>query len=373
MMLGIITYHSAYNFGSALQAYATQQTLDILGYQTEIINYRMEEQNYYYKKLYRSKYGAKQFIKDLMQFPVHNERIERMAKFERFFTEYMHLSDEFAEPYDAKKMWDKYETVISGSDQIWNKHSFELKRNDWKYMNPYLLEGYSGRKVSYASSVANMTDDELSRIIPYVKKFDSIAMREGESAEKMSALLGRKIPSVLDPTFLLTKEDWIKALDLKKTDEEPYILYYSLGGPKNVSIHKNAIKKLAKKRGCRVKMVTPSALISYPEGNFENHPEYGPVDFLNAVMNAKAVISDSYHGTILSVNFGKDVFSVCRSGGSEFRKTDILKKIGLEDRICTPDDISGKEFDPIDYTAVYSKLDDLKGQSLDYLKNALEK
>ena len=68
--IAIITYHAAYNYGSVLQAYATQFIVEKLGYGAEIINYRMQEQNYIYS-LYRTKYGLKTFLKDLMQLPIH--------------------------------------------------------------------------------------------------------------------------------------------------------------------------------------------------------------------------------------------------------------------------------------------------------------
>lgn len=370
--VGIITYHSAYNFGSALQALATQMSIESLGYSSEIINYRMKMQYDCYA-MYRLNCGVKKFLKDIVQLPVHSARKTRKAKYELFFSGKMNLSKEFAEPEDAAEIWGKYDVAVSGSDQIWNKHSNELEHNAWKYMDPYLLKGFNGKKISYASSVANMTDDELRRIVPYIKEFDSVSMREGVSAEKLSKMTGRTVESVLDPTFLLTKDKWIKALDLKAADEEPYILYYSLGPLKNVSKHNVTLKKLSEKLRCKVKMVTPFALLYHYERNFENHPEYGPVDFLSALYNAKAVVTDSYHGTILSANFGKDFYSICGLSGSEFRKTDILRRLGLEERIIyNASDIAEKAFAPIDYESVNEKLDKLREHSLDYLRKVLE-
>lgn len=42
--IGIITDHSAYNFGSVLQAYATEKALEYLGYNAQILYYRMQSQ-----------------------------------------------------------------------------------------------------------------------------------------------------------------------------------------------------------------------------------------------------------------------------------------------------------------------------------------
>ncbi len=370
--IGIITYHSAYNYGSALQAYATQSAVKALGVNAEIINYRMLEQRRFYSLYRPAKFGKKTVVKDFMQLPVHMKRKERQQKFERFFSENMRLSSEFSEPEDAVDIWPKYDIVISGSDQIWNKHSCELERNDWKYMEPYLLKGYVGKKVSYASSVANMTDGELSRIRSDIEKFAYISMREKSSAKRMTKLLGRQVENVLDPTFLLTAEQWKGNLKITGMLNMPYVLYYSLGGIKKISAHLKPVKDFARKIGCKLIVVTPFAWHPSLERLTENHPEYGPVEFLSALSGANAVVTDSYHGTILSVNFGKELYSICRPGGAEFRKTDILERLGLQDRIIYDiNDLVEKKFEPIDYDKINRKLEQLREHSLNYLKGAL--
>ena len=373
MNLGLITYHSAYNFGSAMQAYATQNTLAYLDHQVDLINYRMEEQYRFYRSLYRTSYGVKTWIKDLFLIPCHNGRLQRIDRFEKFFVDYFTLTSEVKDPEVVAEQCQQYDAIISGSDQIWNKHSCELEHNDWRYMEPYLLKGFNGRKISYASSVGNMTDEELQRILPELRSFDALSFRESSSAEKMTELLSRPVETVLDPTFLLTKDDWISNLKLRKNDNERYILVYSLGGPKQLLKLLPVISKLAKKRDCKAKIVTPFAYLPYPGKHIEYHLEYGPIEFLNALYNAEAVVTDSYHGTVLSVNFGKDFYSVCKSGGSEFRKTDILDRLGLHERIVY--DVSTIPelcLSPIDYAAVYDKLDELRQHSLNYLKTALK-
>lgn len=372
MNVGLITYHSAYNFGSALQAYATQKVLESLGYQTEIINYRMMEQDYYYKRLYRTKYGIKQFIKDFMQFPIQSKRKERMSNFEKFFSNMLNLSRAMSEPEEVTAFWQKYDVIVSGSDQIWNKHSCEMEHNDWKYMHPYLLKEYRGKKVSYASSIANMTDDELLKILPLIRDFNCISVREKSSAEKLAALVDSPVYNVLDPTFLLSAKDWIKNLDIKGNNEK-FILCYMLYGMKAYMGIRNVLSKLSERYNCRVKVISPFAYIPSLNSNIEICPEFGPYEFLESIYNAQIVITNSYHGTILSVNFNKDVYSICTNGSGEFRKTDILERLGLQDRIIyDPNDIAEKKFEPIDYDKVNEKLNRLREHSLNYLKSALK-
>ena len=371
--LSIITYHSAYNFGSVLQAYATQQALANLGYSAELINYRMIEQKNFYYPLYRTKYGIKTWVKDSIQLPCQTKRIERRERFEKFFSDYFMLTPEISEPEDALAQMSNYDTAISGSDQIWNKHSCELENNDWRYMEPYLLKGFKGRKISYASSIRNMTDSELRNILPELCNFDALAFRESDSSNKIESLINRHVETVLDPTFLLKKNEWIESLKLEKKNDEKFILAYFLCGLNQLIEILPNLSKLAQKLNCKVKLVSPFAYVPYFNKRIEYHPEFGPLEFLNALHNAEVVVTDSYHGTVLSVNFGKAFYSICRSDVPDNRKTDILARLGLLNR--TVDDIKKVpelEWPEIDYMAIYEKIDSMRLHSLNYLKTAIE-
>ena len=373
MKIGLITYHAAYNYGSVLQAYATQCAVETLGHSVEIINYRMKEQRKVYG-LYRAKYGWRVFLKDLLQIPVHAKRILRKERFEHFFVTYMKLSPEYTVPKEIIKSWNQYDAVISGSDQIWNKHSLELENNTWEYMQPYLLEGYNGKKISYASSIANMTNEEMDIIINNVRSFDAVSLRENSSVKRVEDLYDLKAVNVLDPTFLLSREEWIKRLHLGCDSQEKYILFYSLEGIHNFRENVRIVNQVAKNKGCKLVVVTPFAYLKIRDDNVNMMPELGPIEFLEMINNAESVITSSYHGTILSINFGKDVYSLCKNSGSEFRKTDILNRLGLSDRIVeNTGDLLKKEYKPIEYEQVQEKLWELLNESMEYLSNAIEK
>ena len=105
--IGIITFHSAYNYGSVLQAFATQTFIKKLGSENEIINYRLDEQRRVYSNL-RFNYGYKEFIKDLSLLPIYGRRNIRKEKFETFLFENIDASDICRTPEDVRKIWDKY-------------------------------------------------------------------------------------------------------------------------------------------------------------------------------------------------------------------------------------------------------------------------
>ena len=370
--VGILTYHSAYNFGSAIQAYATQQTVNKIIGNSEIINYRLQEQDYFYQTYYRMKYGPKVLLKDLMMFPVVGKRSVRAKRFEDFFSNYFVLTDRLTEPEEVSALWNQYSILISGSDQIFSKKSHELRNNEWKYMDPYLLEGFNGKKISYASSIGGATAEDIQHIVPSLQKFDSLSFREESVAKKIEDILGEPIKVVLDPTFLLTKEEWIEKLKLRRVEDEKYILVYSLRNPQTVSKLIKPLKAMAKKMDCKVKMVTPFTYIPLLDSTFENHLEYGPREFLSALYNAECVVTDSYHGSILSVNFNKDFYSLCGNTTHELRKVDILERLGLRERVISnPNILLKQDYELIDYDRINAIISDMRSESVSYLKLCL--
>lgn len=369
--IGLLTYHSAYNYGSALQAYATQQAIASLGYDVEMINYRMAEQSYFYKKLYHFRYGGKSLVRDLMQIPMQKKRIKRAREFEDFFEKYYNMTSEMSEPEEVFAMWNRYDCIVSGSDQIWNKDSIEFRHNDIKYMDPYLLKGFNGKKVSYASSVGTLDKEKLDKILPAIGEFEAISFREKQSSDHVSDKLGKKVVNVLDPTFLLDKEQWIDALGLKKKEED-YILYYSLANYKDEVREAKYLKALADRFGCRVVVITPLNYAPVKDRVIEYRPDYGPRDFLELIYNAKLVVTYSYHGTILSVNMGKPFYSLAKKTSSDYRKKDILGRISLEDRIAYGlEDVLERGLPDTDYAIANGMIEKYRNESYDFLSSSI--
>lgn len=370
--IGIITYHAPYNFGSTLQAYATQKAVEDLGYDAKIINYRMRPQKDAYS-LVRIHEGSKVFIKDAIQFPVFSLKKIRAKNFENFFIEYLKLTPEFADPDDFHQYANQFDVIISGSDQIWNKHSNELEHSDWSFMAPYLLKGYSGKKISYASSVSNSSDDDIQHMIPDLLEFSHISMRERGAADRLSSFLKREVDTVLDPTLLYNGENWRKFLNIKrKKPSQPYILFYSLAPVKPLRRGSVLLKQLADK-GYQIRYITPYFQYPYMDKRFRNCLSYGPIEFLTSLYNASGIVTDSFHGTMFSINFNKPFWSINNACDSDIRKTTVLEKYGLMSRSITWDSrISALDMSAIDYDNVNQLIDADRKESIGYLKKAIE-
>ena len=241
MKVGLITYHSAYNFGSVLQAYATQETIKKLGHDVKIINYRMPSQKNFYS-LFPKKLGIKRILINILMIPTVRKRVLRQKKYEILFEKIFNLSEEINEPEELEKFSDVFEIYVSGSDQVWNNKSNEYIGVDWKrYMGPYLLNFTAHKKVSFASSPESMTKAEIEEIKDELLKFNKISCREQHSSELLYDILNMRIETVLDPTLLLREKEWLNLAsgwDNKYTKQK-YIFYYVFKGVRGLNFNKN--------------------------------------------------------------------------------------------------------------------------------------
>ena len=173
-----------------------------------------------------------------------------------------------------------------------------------------------------------MKKDEIEKYLNYLEKFQSISIRESEGAELLSSMLGRTVYNTLDPTLMLNSEGW--KLDGTYSVDEDYIFVYTLNRFKAANEFVKNAKDLAKKLGKKVVCVSP--LSNILDKDIETHADFGPLDFLSYIRCASLVITDSFHGTAFSVNFRVPFYNIGK--GQDSRKVQLLKKLGLESRIC---------------------------------------
>lgn len=368
MKVGLITYHSAYNFGSVLQAYATESVLNQLECETVVLNYRIPFQKKFYGLLGYGEGIIKAPLKKLFMLPLLPKRIIRKHKFEDFISK-MNLSKEINSPYEFNNNFKDFDLFVSGSDQIWNFHSNEFINSGKEYMDPYLLSFTNKRKVSYASSIVNMTDDELLSIKDKLEKFDYISCREQLAVERLNQIITKKSSKVIDPTLLLSSENWGKLAQPNKI-EKNYILYYSLKGYRYIRKDLIKLSNLSEKYDMQVIALAPLAPVVHQK-NVINFTDAGPVDFLTLIKNASLVVTDSYHGMLFSINFRKEFYYLKNVPGANFVRTDdVLSLLDLNSRIIK--DVNLINIDnKVNYDFTDQKLPVLREESINYLKNAI--
>ncbi len=369
--VGIITIQGN-NYGATLQAAALNYFLNSKGYAAENLDYNDLSR-------VRNSLSAKQKIvndlwtKVFLRFFIGNKK---NAKFEAFRKENIRFSFGRWRSKDALlKAVPKYDVYVSGSDQIWNP---DVMRDDYNYLLAFAPEG--ANKVAYASSFgkSKLPDGKKDVYKKYLSEFNSIAVRENSGKAIVQELLGYEPTQVVDPTLLLNKTEWATLTKYKETQEK-YVLCYYMPGDKVVT---NAIKKLsnalAKQNGLKIVNLGLKEYYKFVP-NMDCRVDAGPADFVNLFMGAEYVVTNSFHGTAFSTNFGKKVYvpinkELDSTKARHIRMVDYLKSIGMEGSVIpvgsdgAVPDVSSVMFD---YGKVSAIIQELREHSVEYLLNAL--
>lgn len=379
--IAIVTGYQIKNYGSALQAFATQRVLDNMKIPNECINYKKKNDinqiiRIFNIPLLKTKFKAlkkKLYSKKYPQTLGKNFDI-RNKIFEEFVEKNFKISKEFYGYEALKEGIKEYEAVLLGSDQVWNPLNFGS--------HYYTLEFVPDNipKITYAPSfgVSSIPKTQKKRTVEYLKRIEYMSVREKKGQELIKKLTGRDVPIVLDPTLLLTLDDWKKIYSEKRIIKEKYILCYFLG--ENQS-HRNYANELKSKTG--YKIVTLPFMDEIVKSDFEFGDErlynIGPSQFLNLISNAEYICTDSFHGTVFSILNHKKFLTFNRYDDNKkvstnSRITSLLGLLGLESRTksaidATFDDIKNE----INYDEVELKLEKLREDSMNYLKDSINK
>ncbi len=289
MLVYTITCSNVYNYGAVLQAYALQRFLLNNNFQSEVINYYPP----YLRKI-SSKYQKNVVAKIARSILYYPDYTKSGRVFSTFCSNYLRQTEPCYDKNDILRL-PKADVYIVGSDQVWNPKMSGNGMDD-----NYYLDYISAKKISYAASIGT---DDIEEYGDYyktrLKDYYRILLREKSNSDYFNTI---GIPSdyVLDPVFLLEKEDW-KRICNDKYDREKYVLVYALH-------HKQEIydyaKRLANRNGLKVYVVS----VEYKEF-FRGHDRFfwnpSVIDFLSLVKDSSAVVTNSFHGIAFSVLFDK--------------------------------------------------------------------
>ena len=374
--IGIITYHNHNNYGTMLQAYALQTVIDDLGYEAENINF-IPDTSLSKKELFflRIKRLSVYVLERKKYITLHNNQKNfdvRNKEFAEFYQSniktgkvYYKNSDELM---NNPPVYDGY---VVGSDQTWNPYA---SNGPLAFLLPFVSE--SKKKGSYAPSVAvaTLTDEQKERFIKYLSDFSCLSCREEEGSELLEKVLNREVTTVLDPTFLLSKDKWTEVFrDSDSNNNEKYILTYFLGEKKE---HRYFLKELSKKTGLKIVSI-PASYLEMRDKEVDKE-WVGPSGFLQLIKNAEIVCTDSFHGTALSIVFNKNFYSFCKTADStqtseNSRLYNVLNQFELSDRMIGLQTEVPDNLESIDYEKVNKILEKRKEESMDYLTNMLRK
>ena len=366
--------HRVMNYGSVLQAYALQQMVTSLGYDTELIDYEypnaFHEKNQQKKSiLYKvAKFGFGVMRKVLYSILYHGDK---KSKIEAFATSHFNLSAKRYFTVDSiQKNPPEYDVYITGSDQVWNP-SFTL--GDSIFMLSFV--DASRKKIAYAPSVTmrNIPLEYKDIFKDNLSQYSSLSVRDNYSAEDLTKLLNRPVTTVCDPVLLLSQNDYESIVAESKIKiKEKYVLLYILDYmfdpyPNIVPI----IEKIKRQFDCPVYFIWGKKKHSILCGSDKYIPVPSVADFLSLIKNAEVVITTSFHGTAFSLIFRKQFLSIVNNSDKDSRIGDLLKQVGLNNN-CVDINSTFEKYVPIDYQQADCNIENYINKSRQFLQDSLE-
>lgn len=367
--VGLLTMHRVVNFGSVLQAYATQVAIEKLGYDCTIIDYRYP--NDYHVKPKGFPYRVYDFAKSLLQgFP----RQKQIRKINNFIDNNLKLTDvSYYDRDSLKNNAPKFDKYVVGSDQTWN--TTYTKGDDIFLLN--FVD--SSEKIAYASCAAHTSVDPCfeSQFKDNLNKFKAISVRDSNTKSFVKNIVGLDVPIVLDPTLLLDKSEWNIVANqsrLHNIIKGKYILVYILSYSFNpYPFVTDVIRQIYQEMGL------PVVIIRYAmrkrlgvqiEKNF--YEGISPEDFVWLFSNASFVVTTSFHGTAFAINYDKPFYAIYNSKLQDNRIKSLLQLLGCEQfGLSVNSDIPQYFENHTNNEVVISKLNLERTKSFDYLQTAL--
>lgn len=385
--IGIVSCYFQHNYGSMLQAYATQLILDQLNYDCETIDItgfnkeiRQAKAKYFIKASLTSNILMYKFgrAKSMLMKKVLNSEYSHFSKqrdqlFDVFSRKYFRMSERFSTKAELGKNCEaRYSAIIVGSDQLWLPANIAAD---------YYTLGFvpdTVNSIAYATSFgqSSLPPDSSKKAALFLKKIRHISVREESGQLLVKKLSGRNVPVVCDPTLLFTGEEWMDIQQEDALEKEPYILCYFLG---RNPIHRNFARKLKQETNCKIIALPHLDEYVRADENYADEKRYdiAPSDFLNLVRNAEYVCTDSFHCTVFSILYQRNFFVFRRypqktRHSTNSRIDSLFHVLGISDRLLSGEEaISDCLHLAINYQEVHKRIDVLRKKSLEYLLNSL--
>ena len=372
MRIAIVTFHRAFNCGALLQAWALSKVLTSFGHIVSFphCNWVGDVQKLLILQVPESKRGwayvrslIGRLILDFINIANPNQNISKFLEFRR---RYIHEVECKPEVFNSF-----FDMVVIGSDQVWSpKHISEPK-----HLRLFLGEEISKFMpiISYAASCG----DELlpvsfkKRLFDTLKRYVAVSVREEETASLLRKEGNVTATVTCDPTFMLSRSDY-NELIVETGITEKYIYYYCLYYNEDEFRYVQEIAKFMRLRlvasfGCDTRQVRA----------YQCYGKMGPCEMVSLIRNAECVISSSFHGTAISIIYGKPFVVLHDSSvNGNTRILNLVKRINSCARVCTTKDSITKICDlltaPIESRCI-SQIVAFALQSKDWLRNAVSK
>ncbi len=386
--VGIVSCYFQRNYGSMLQAYATQMALDRLGYMNETIDVsgfwreiKRSKIKYFVKAsltsdilLYKFGMARSVLMKRFLKNKYQSFSAIREQRFDSFCKEHFRISEQYpSKRVLAEECADRYFAVVVGSDQLWLPGNIAA---DYYTLN---FVPQNVNTIAYATSFgqAALPSDSAQKASIFLKKIRHISTREESGQKLILKLSGRRVPIVCDPVLLFSGEEWMRIQCPEPLEKDKYILCYFLG--KNPACRRFS-GKLKEKTGYKMIVLPHLDEFIKEDEHYGDEKLYDidPADFLNLIRNAEYVCTDSFHCTAFSILYRKKFFTFRRFTEKTRQSTNsriesLFHLLALPERLLFGgEDVEECLQQVTNFEEVHEKLELMRKQSFEYLLYALK-
>ena len=382
--VGLVTCYFKHNYGSALQAYATQRFLDLSDVECETVNvstltdFTKGKRRFYLKnalnfRFIKEKFGMvrlrlkrklnRKLKKNLALRDEYFRRFERNFRLSRNFNSYAELS-----AYSAG-----YSSVVVGSDQLW----LPVNVVSGYYTLGWAAEGV--KRVSYATSFgfSYVSPAYKTLYADFLRKLDVISVRENNAVGLIEDEFSLPATKVCDPTMLLSADEWNDVAAKGRKYKEKYVFCYFLG--KNRA-HFEFAKRLAAKTGCKIVSINNCDVYNPVADKSADYCPYdvGPAEWLSLIRDAEYVCTDSFHGTVFSLIFRRKFFTFERFSNKARTSTNsriysLLGEMSATERLFNgEEDVEKALAAPIDFEKISLRIDSARKNSAKFFLDSLD-
>ncbi|MBE6328085.1 MAG: polysaccharide pyruvyl transferase family protein [Bacteroidales bacterium] len=373
MKIGILTLPLHTNYGGILQAWALQTVLERMGHEVKVLS-REKKYNlspFFWlvrvpSRIVRRLLGKKVGILN----EVHYNKVQDQIRvnIEPTINQYIHRDKRYL---DEIKEYD-YECFVVGSDQIWRPRYIKSTLMS-TIKNAFLgfAKSWNVKRISYAASFGTdeweYTPEQTRTVSDLIQKFDAVSVREKSGQDLCATYLNVNAEHILDPTMLLTKEDYVSAFNI---DQEPKsegtLMVYVLDHSDEKS---GFINRIAKEKG--LVPFTVGAKIDDGKAPIEDRIQPKLQKWLRGFYDAEFIVTDSFHACVFSILFGKPFIAIGNAERGLSRFESLLGLFDLNKNLIS--DIfqydSSKDYS-IPYSA-YQMLGQWRDKSMTYLTSNL--
>lgn len=329
MKIAILTQPLGKNYGGMMQAYALQKVLRDLGHDVTTIDYNSTEPNLFYKsarllhRFLRKLVGKRKApINFEAKLPYILEHTQQFIKQNISMSEYIDNNAALSKHFNNNS----YDIVVVGSDQTWRP---QYSSNIYNFYLDFLKKNKNIKKIAYASSFGvdnwEYTVEQTAKCAELATLFDAISVREKSGIVLCEKHLNVKSECVLDPTLLLSKEDYIELLGDKYIGGkgEGVFTYVLDSSQAKIAAAENVSKQLdTHVFNCQAKC----SLGSLASSSLQDYKMPAVKDWLASFANAEFVITDSFHGMVFSIMFEKPFIVIANKERGAARFESLLRQ-----------------------------------------------